>query len=261
VSERLQKFMAQAGIGSRRHCETLIQAGRVSINGATAELGVSVDPLADRVLLDGKPIRAREKLLYLMLNKPTGVLSSTKSQGEFPTVLDMLRIEERIYPVGRLDVDSQGLVLLTNDGELTYHLTHPKYETEKEYRVQLNRVPAVRDLDVWRGGLYVPGLGRTSPAEVKVDSVDDKPWIRVVMHEGKNREIRRVADTLGYQVRRLIRVRIGTLRLGGLPEGSWRHLMREEVSALQEGGSSIPSRPKSRVARSTRERGEPGSGP
>lgn len=233
MNERLQKYMAKAGLGSRRYCETLIRAGRVTVNGTPAELGMSVDPKRDRVVFDGKAIRGEERLVHLALNKPVGVLSSSKSQGGLPTVLDLVDVGERVYPVGRLDADSQGLVLLTNDGELTYRLTHPKFESEKEYLVLLDRLPNESDMRAWRGGLHVPGIGATSAADVRPESENGQPWIRVIMHEGKNREIRRIAELLGYEVRRLIRVRIGNLRLGDLKEGDWRHLAPKEIRALQ----------------------------
>ncbi len=208
-------------------------AGRVTVNGVAAELGMSVDPRTDQVVFDGRPVRGRERLVYVALNKPTGVLSSRKSQGGLPTVLDLVDVAERVYPVGRLDVDSQGLILLTNDGELTYRLTHPKFEHEKEYRVLLDRVPTEFDLRTWRRGMHIPGLGATSPADVGFESANGQPWLRVVMHEGKKRELRRIAELLGYQVRKLIRVRIGSLRLGDLGQGGWRQLTLKEIAALR----------------------------
>ncbi len=228
--------MAKAGLGSRRHCEALIRAGRVTVNGTPAEIGMSVDPRRDRVVFDGKVVSGVERLVHLALNKPIGVLSSRKSQGGLPTVLDLVDVPERVYPVGRLDADSQGLVLLTNDGELTYRLTHPKFESEKEYLVLLDRLPTESDMRAWRGGLHVPGIGGTSPADVRPESGNGQPWIRVTMHEGKNREIRRIAELLGYTVKKLIRVRIGSLRIGDLKEGDWRHLAPREISALQASG-------------------------
>ncbi len=239
MSERLQKFMAKAGVGSRRHCEAFISAGRVTVNGVRAELGMSVDPQKDKVVFDGRDLRGSQRQVYLALNKPPGVLSSRTSQGGLPTVLDFVDVEERVYPVGRLDAESQGLVLLTNDGELTYHLTHPKFEREKEYRVLLDRVPAESDLNAWRQGHHVPGLGSTRPAFVSLEADDGRPWLRVVMHEGRNREIRRIAELFGYRVLKLIRVRMGSLRLGNLKEGSWRHLKPVEVTELQEGSLTV----------------------
>lgn len=242
MSERLQKHMAKAGLGSRRHCESLIRAGRVTVNGTPAELGMSVDPSRDQVVFDGKVVSGVERLVHLALNKPIGVLSSRKSQGGLPTVLDLVDVPERVYPIGRLDADSQGLVLLTNDGELTYRLTHPKFECEKEYLVLLDRLPTESDMRAWRGGLHVPGIGGTSPADVRPDLKNAKPWIRVIMHEGKNREIRRIAELLGYRVKRLIRIRIAGLRLGDLKEGDWRPLAPREIAALHASGKQDDGR-------------------
>jgi 23S rRNA pseudouridine2605 synthase len=232
MPERLQKYMAAAGIGSRRYCESLIRAGRVTVNGSLAELGRSVEPGVDKVLFDGRDVGGAERQVYVALNKPAGVLSSRRSQGGLPTVIDLVDVPQRVYPVGRLDADSEGLVLLTNDGDLTYRLTHPKFEYEKEYRVRLDRTPSEGDLQSWRAGIEVPELGRTQPAAVLRESTDGR-WIRVVMHEGKNREIRRLAAVLGYDVERLIRLRIGRLQLGSMKQGEWRHLRPSEIAALQ----------------------------
>jgi 23S rRNA pseudouridine2605 synthase len=237
VTERLQKYMARVGIGSRRQCESLIRAGRIAVNGVRAEIGMSVSPGRDTVLMDGKEIGPVEQLVYVALNKPTGVLSSRRSQGGLPTVVDLVRVPARLYPAGRLDADSQGLMVLTNDGDLTYHLTHPKFEREKEYRVLLDRTPGAADLEAWRRGIDVPDLGRTLPADVRLEDGGERRYVRVVMREGKNREIRRVAETLGYQVQKLIRVRIGELMLGNLREGQWRHLTTDEVRSLRGPGA------------------------
>lgn len=236
MRERLQKYMAEAGLGSRRRCETLIKAGRVKVNGLPAELGMSIDPQLDSVTFEGRLISGKEQLVYLALNKPAGVVTSRKSQGGRRTIMDLVDVAERVYPVGRLDADSQGLVLLTNDGDLTYELTHPKFEHEKEYRLLLDRLPAEGDLAAWRRGLHVPGLGDTSPAEVDLEPAQRQPWVRVVMHEGKKRQIRRVAEYLGFTVVRLIRVRIGGLSLGDLEEGRWRRLTSAEVAKLRGSG-------------------------
>lgn len=232
MSERLQKVMAAAGIGSRRGCEDYIRQGRVTVNGERAELGCKVDLLEDEVRFDGDLVGGSEAPVYLMLNKPIDVLSSTQSQGGHPTVEEMVDVPQRVYPVGRLDLDSEGLILLTNDGDLTHRLTHPSFEHEKEYRVKLDKPIGADALAAWRAGVEVPGLGKTAPAEVHVEP-GNSTWLRVVMHEGRNRQIRRVAEALGYQVERLIRVRMANVTLGDLPAGSWRRLTDEETAALR----------------------------
>jgi 23S rRNA pseudouridine2605 synthase len=241
MSERLQKVMAAAGIGSRRACEEYIRQGRVTVNGERAQLGIKVDRASDEIKFDSHPIGRAEAAVYVALHKPVGVLSSLRSQGGRPTVDSLVDLEERVYPVGRLDADSEGLILLTNDGQLTHRLTHPSYRGEKEYRVRLDRPLESSGLEPWRRGLRVPGLGMTAPAEVNPDRVDRR-WLRVIMHEGMNREIRRIAQHLGYQVERLIRVRMETLRLGELPVGEWRQLTMEEVGELRA-SVDLPARP------------------
>jgi 23S rRNA pseudouridine2605 synthase len=232
MSERLQKVMAAAGIGSRRTCEAFIRQGRVTVNGQQAEIGSKVDLKHDEVRFDHELIEGSEAPSYILLHKPVDVLSSLQSQGGHETVDAMVDVPERLFPVGRLDLDSEGLILLTNDGELAHRLTHPSFEHEKEYRVQLDRPLDSEAMAKWRAGLRVPGLGRTSPADVRRESGDPR-WIRVVMHEGKKRQIRRTAEHLGFVVRRLIRVRMGPLTLGDLPPGSWRRLSEGEADTLR----------------------------
>ncbi|MGA9533846.1 MAG: pseudouridine synthase, partial [Anaerolineales bacterium] len=185
-----------------------------------------------------------------MLHKPAEVLSSLQSQGGHETVDALVDVPERLYPVGRLDLDSEGLILLTNDGELTYRLTHPSFEHEKEYRVRLNRPLDPDGLAKWRSGLRIPGLGRTAPADVRFED-DEKRWIRIVMHEGMKRQIRRTAEQLGYTVERLIRVRMGTLKLGDLPSGSWRRLNEGEAASLRK-RVGLPRRSKRQGSREKR---------
>ena len=234
MTERLQKALARAGIGSRRRCEEMIRQGRVRVDGSLAKLGDKVDPAKARITVDNKPLLLESSKTYILLNKPPGVVSSTRSYGRRKIVTDLVPSDQRLYPVGRLDVDSEGLVLLTNDGDLTYRLTHPKFEHEKEYLVQVDRMPSDAELARWGRGLQVDGIGRTAPAKVAAESDSQAVWLRVVMHEGKKRQIRATAGQLGLSVRRLIRVRIGTLRLGDLPPGGWRRLTIDEVDDLKE---------------------------
>ena len=236
MEERLQKILAQAGLGSRRACEEFIAAGRVRVNGRVAELGQKANPAKDRIELDGEPLAARERMRYVALHKPRGVVSSLEPQGDRETVRDIVPLPERLYPVGRLDFESEGLILLTNDGELTNHLTHPRYETEKEYRVLVKGEPDDKQLEAWRRGVVLEGK-RTAPARVKREErAGGGTWLRVVMHEGRKHEIRDIGSTLGLPVLRLIRLRIGTLTLGLLKPGQWRELTRGEVERLREVG-------------------------
>lgn len=233
--ERIQKIMARAGVGSRRACEDLIRAGRVHVNGKVAHLGDSANPRTDKITVDYEALPAPEPLVYIALHKPRGVESTVQSQGGLQTVRDLVPVSERVYPVGRLDVESEGLLLLTNDGELTNHLTHPRYGSEKEYQVKINGHPRDEQLEIWRRGLVLPDTGeQTGPARVSVFKEGASgTWLKVVMREGKKHQIRRVCETLGLPVKRLIRVRMATLTLGKLQPGEWRHLDSREVVALQ----------------------------
>lgn len=230
-AERLQKVLARSGYGSRRSCEDLIRAGRVTINGQIAEIGASVNPEIDDICVDGNQLKSIERKIYIVLNKPVGVLSSLRSQGGKPTVRDLVKSKERLYPVGRLDLKSEGLILLTNDGELTNHLTHPRYEHEKEYRVLLNRRPDESQLEAWRRGVLLPDGSKALPSQCWLED-DQAAWLRVVMRQGRKRQIRETARVLGLYVRKLIRVRIGALKLRDLKPGQYRELTRTEIHRL-----------------------------
>lgn len=232
MTERVQKIMAGAGVASRRASEELIREGRVTVNGEVVELGDQADPEADEIRVDGQLLGEAEPHRYLILNKPRGVLSSLASQGGHPTVLDMVETEVRLYPVGRLDLESEGLLVMTNDGELAHRLTHPSFEHEKEYRVRVSRPPSRAELQAWRRGPVVPGMGKLAPAEVLAEPGQPR-WIRITLREGKKRQIRETAAHFGLRVERLIRVRMATIRLDELPEGRWRELEREEVRRLK----------------------------
>ena len=233
--ERLQKVLASAGIASRRDCEVLIAEGRVAVNGKIVRVpGTRVDPEQDEISVDGKPIGAISPRTYVMLHKPAGVVSTTDDPQGRPTVVDLVKVDARLFPVGRLDFDSEGLLLLTDDGELTQRLTHPSHQVEKEYRVLLDRAPSPDALRQWREGVELDGV-RTAPAWVEVlERAPEGVWTRVVLHEGRKRQIREVAKLLGYQVLRLIRVREGPLTLGDLPAGEWRLLSEQEGEQLRE---------------------------
>ena len=231
-AERLHKVLARAGVGSRRHCEALIIEGRVTVNGRPAILGQSVDAARDAIRVDGRPIGAAPEAVVVALHKPAGVVSSLNPQGPRRTVRDLVPLPGRLYPAGRLDLHSEGLVILTNDGDLALHLTHPRFEHEKEYRVLLDRAPEPAQLTAWQRGMAT-ATGRPAPARVRRESSEEGDrWIRVVLREGRKRQIRESARSLGLEVRRLIRVRIGGLDLGRMRPGEWRVLSRTEVGAL-----------------------------
>ncbi len=238
MEERLQKILAQAGIGSRRACEDLIRAGRVSVNGHTASLGSKANPQKDKIILDGNPVVNAEPLTYIAVYKPRGVISAASSPDIRQTVRALVPIEGRLYPVGRLDVDSEGLILLTNDGELTNQLTHARYGHEKEYRVLVARIPDQEQLQIWKQGVVLEDGYHTKPAEVRLESIFGKgAWLRVILHEGRKRQIRETGRATGLPVVRIIRVRIGSLLLGNLKPGQWRHLQPDEVAALKKPAS------------------------
>ncbi len=232
--ERVQKILARAGFGSRRSCEDLIRQGRVTVNDQAVQLGQKADADRDRITVDGEEIQLKKHYTYVALHKPRGVLSDEgDGSGRRPTVLDLVPLEGHLFPVGRLDLRSEGLILLTDDGDLTYRLTHPKFEHEKEYRVWVEGEPAEATLEKWRNGVFLDG-SQTAPAEVSLLRREKgRTWLRVVLHEGRKRQIRRVGAMLGHPVHRLIRVRIGPLRLGDLKVGEWCKLTPDEVRALR----------------------------
>ena len=227
-------MLAQAGYGSRRACEIMIAAGRVRVNGEVAVLGQKADLTVDRVTLDGTAVSGPDRPTYVALYKPRRVLSAVETHDSRPTVRDLVPLSGHLYPVGRLDFDSEGLILLTNDGELTNLLTHPRFGHEKEYRVLLARRPDEEQLATWRRGVMLEEGGRTAPAEVRFETTAGRgAWIRVTMGEGRKRQIREVGRLLGLPVVRIIRVRIGSLRLGSLKPRQWRHLSADEVKELK----------------------------
>jgi len=234
TSIRVQKILANAGYGSRRGCERFITEGRVRVNGKTVELGERADPEKDVILLDGKRIDTKQDKRYILLNKPKGYLSSRRSQGGNPTVLELVDVPERLYPVGRLDLDSEGLILLTNDGKLTNLLTHPRYGVEKEYQVTLRKAPDRVQLNQWRQGVVLEDGHETAPAAVeKWEQTGPGRVLRVVIREGRKRHIRMTARALGLHVDELRRVRIGKLEIGELTPGAWRDLSAAEVRTLR----------------------------
>ena len=234
MDERIQKIMARAGLGSRRACEDLIRDGRVTVNGVAAELGQKADPRRDRLEVDGRPVSvAPPAKLYIVVHKPAGVVSTTRDERGRSTVRDLVPLSGRLYPVGRLDRWSEGLVLLTNDGDLTNHLTHPRYGHAKVYHVCLEGYLDEKALQRWREGVFLEGKRTTRAKASLLRHEEDHTWVRVVLREGRKRQIRRVAAMLGHPVRRLIRVRIGSVHLGDLEPGQWRHLTKQELGQLK----------------------------
>jgi 23S rRNA pseudouridine2605 synthase len=227
--ERLQKVLARCEVGSRRACEELIRAGRVRVNGVVAELGARVDPEADLVEVDGVAIGIRPGLVHYLLNKPAGVLTTASDPFGRPTVLDLVPDRPRVVPVGRLDLETEGLLILTNDGELTQRLTHPSFGIEKEYLAHVEGTPSRGALRRLREGVELED-GVTAPAKV---SLLGPGLVRLTIHEGRNRQVRRMCAAVGHPVRRLARVRIGPLRDSHLAPGEWRPLTVAEVRSLE----------------------------
>ena len=232
--ERLQKVLARTGFGSRRKCEDLIDDGRVSVNGVTASLGQRVDTDHDRVEVDGIPVGVRQGLVYYLLNKPRGVVTTASDPHGRPTVIDLLPLEPRVFPVGRLDADTEGLLLLTNDGDLTHRLTHPSFGIEKEYLAQVEGTPSPGALRKLREGVELDD-GMTAPAKA---SLVPPHTVRLTIHEGRNRQVRRMCGAVGHPVVRLVRTRIGPIAERQLAPGEWRPLTLAEVRALESAVST-----------------------
>jgi 23S rRNA pseudouridine2605 synthase len=232
--ERLQKVLARAGMGSRRVAEELIAAGRVTVDGEVAVLGRRVDPERDRIEVDGVAVVVNDDLVYYLLNKPAGSVSTASDPQGRPTVVELVPTTPRVYPVGRLDFESEGLLILTNDGELTQLLTHPSHGVVKTYLAEVDGDPTPGEVRQLREGIELDD-GRTAPARVKVvQRRDDTAAIEIGIHEGRNRQVRRMCEAVGHPVRRLVRVRIGPLHDRNLRPGQWRALGRGEVRRLYE---------------------------
>ncbi len=233
MRERVQKILAGSGVASRRRAEQMILDGRVQVNGTICSLGDTADRETDRITVDGVPIPDTPRPVYIMLNKPRGYVSTASDEKGRPTVLDLVDCGVRVYPVGRLDMDSEGLLLLTNDGELTNRLLHPAHRVDKTYLVWLRGADADRLLAMGES-MDIDGY-RISPADVEVqERKNDRARIRVTIHEGRNRQIRKMAETCGMSVMRLMRIEEGTLSLGDLPSGAWRYLSPSEIEELKQ---------------------------
>jgi 23S rRNA pseudouridine2605 synthase len=236
--ERLQKILSQAGIASRRASEQLMLDGRVSVNGATVrELGTKADPARDDIRVDGRRVKVVEHHRYLLLNKPRGYVTTRSDPQRRPTVIDLLRgVREYVYPVGRLDFESEGLLLLTNDGDLAARLTHPSHGVARVYEARVLGVPDEHDLDRLSRGVTIDGR-RTEPAEASLKGVRrgaDEATLVLTIREGRNRQVRKMCDAIGHPVNHLRRIAIGPIRDPRLKPGTWRDLRDDEVAALRK---------------------------
>lgn len=232
MKERLQKVLSAHGVASRREAEAIIRAGRIQVNGEIAILGQSADPDCDEITIDGEYIRQKDNHVYIMLNKPRGFITTLKDEQNRPTVMDLVKdLDMRLYPVGRLDANSEGLLLLTNDGSLTNKVTHPSYEKQKTYQVEV-KGDVTSALDLLRKPLNIDGY-TIRPAEVVLIKKTAKGGlITITIHEGRNRQIRKMCAICNLEVLRLIRISESALHLGNLKSGKWRHLTTDEVASL-----------------------------
>lgn len=233
MKERLQKYIAKCGTASRRKAEELIFEGRVKVNGSVVNNVVIVDDEVDVVELDGKVIKPEENMVYIMVNKPTEIITSAKDQFDRKTVLDIVNVKERVYPVGRLDYDTSGLLILTNDGDVTNRMTHPSHEVNKVYAAEIIGVPTKEEMDYFEKGLKIEDY-ITSPARIRIiESKRDMALIEVTIHEGKNRQVRKMCEAIGHPVINLKRIAFGKLKLGKLKPGEWRNLSESEIEYLK----------------------------
>jgi len=239
VPERLQKILSSAGVASRRLSEELILQGRVSVNGTTiTELGTKADPAVDEIKVDGRRIKTVQRKRYVLLNKPRGYITTRSDPQGRPTVMELVsEVKEYVYPVGRLDYDSEGLLLLTNDGELAARLTHPRHEVEKVYEARVKGVPDDRVLERLAKGVPIEGR-RTAPAKIRasepfVKGSGEQTIVEIAIHEGRQRQVRKMFEAVGHPVVRLKRVRIGPLEDPDMPVGHWRDLTPQEIARLE----------------------------
>ncbi len=237
MKERLQKILARAGIASRRKAEELIREGRVTVNGQVATLGMKADIQQDYIKVDGKLVLKPEPKTYIMLNKPKGVLTTLEDPEGRPTIKELIRgVRFRVYPVGRLDFYSEGLLLLTNDGELAYRIIHPSHKVPKTYLVKVKGIIEEKDLEKLRRGIKLED-GITAPAQIRrirMPKTEKNSWLEVVIYEGKKRQIRRMFQRVGHPVLKLKRTRIDGISLGDLKPGQWRYLTSEEIKRLKK---------------------------
>lgn len=232
--ERLQKYMAECGVASRRKCEEIIISGKVKVNNKTVtELGYKVDSEKDVICVDDKVVRPEEKKIYIALNKPLGYLSTVKDDRGRKTILDLVDVKERIYPIGRLDYDTSGLILLTNDGDVYNRVIHPRQIIKKTYIAKIQGIPDESEAAVFRNGVDIGGYV-TAPAELRIiERYDKNCKVEIKIHEGKNRQIRKMCEAINHPVINLQRIAIGKIRLANLKLGEYRYLTKEEIRYLK----------------------------
>ena len=235
MEERLQKYLAQCGVASRRKCEELILQGRVQVNGVTVtELGTKINPEKDKIKFDGKDIKQAQKLVYILLNKPIGYVTTADDQFGRDTVLDLVKVKERIVPVGRLDMYTSGALILTNDGDFVYQVTHPKHEIEKTYTVTIKGIVQNSEVEQLRNGIKIDDY-ITKPARVKIlktDTEKDISRLEITIHEGKNRQVRKMCEAVERKVLALHRSKIGGIGVKDIELGKWRYLTANEVQQI-----------------------------
>lgn len=238
MEERLQKYLASCGVASRRKCEELILDGKVKVNGKiVTELGTKVDPQKDVIEYNGKKVEAEERKVYILLNKPIGYVTTVKEQFGREKITDLVKVKERLVPCGRLDMYTSGAIILTNDGDFVYHITHPKNEITKTYTVTLKGSVSDQEIEALREGVILDDGYKTSPAKVKKimeDKQNNRTRLEIVIHEGKNREVRRMCEAIDKKVLALHRSKIGLVDLEGLKIGKWRYLTDTEIHSLKK---------------------------
>lgn len=239
MEERLQKYMARCGVASRRKCEEIITSGRVKVNDIVVnELGAKIDCKIHVVSVDDKIVKPEENKVYIMLNKPEGYVSTVKDEKDRNTILDLVKVEERVYPIGRLDYDTSGLILLTNDGEVYNKIIHPRVAIDKVYIARVKGIPDNEKIHRFEKGINI-GDYVTAPGNCEIiKRYDNSCELKIIIHEGKNRQVRRMCDAIGHPVIALKRVSIGSIKLGSLPKGKWRFLSEKELEFLKSGGES-----------------------
>jgi 23S rRNA pseudouridine2605 synthase len=234
MEERLQKYMARCGVASRRKSEEIIASGKVKVNNTViTELGFKIDSNTDCVEVDGKLIKPEEKKLYIALNKPAGYISSVKDEKDRRTIMELVCVNERIYPVGRLDYDTTGLILLTNDGEIYNKIIHPRMEKNKVYEASIEGFLSSEEIKKLEMGIDIGGYV-TAPSNIKIiKEFKNSMYVEITIHEGKNRQIRRMFEAIGHNIICLKRIRIGEIKLGNLKEGHWRNLTEVELDSIK----------------------------
>lgn len=236
MEERLQKYLAQCGVASRRKCEELILQGRVQVNGVTVtELGTKINPEKDKIKFDGKDIKQSPKLVYILLNKPIGYVTTVKDQFNRDSVLDLVKTNKRLVPVGRLDMYTSGALILTNDGNFVYKVTHPKHEIEKTYTVTIIGIVKKEEVEKLKKGMEIENY-ITKPAKVKILKIDEEKnqsRLEITIHEGKNRQVRKMCEAIGHKVLALHRSKIAGIDVKDIPLGKWRYLTNKEVNKIK----------------------------